>query len=128
MRRAACRQDEVRTAVITCAEAIECDEDTAAAVAPPEADHRNHAFRINRDIRSAAPTCFSLQSPVEILVFDPQRQIDAAAQKPISPFVDALGSEAMNTEVKIIKSKSVTLRVSNPQPAHDAPRRTVALR
>jgi exopolysaccharide transport family protein len=52
------------------------------------------------------------KSTVEILVFDPQRQIDAAVQKPISPFVDAVGFDAMNTEIKVIKSKSVALRVA----------------
>lgn len=51
-------------------------------------------------------------STVEILVFDPQQQLDAAVQKPISPFVDAVGFDAMNTEIKIIKSKSVALRVA----------------
>jgi succinoglycan biosynthesis transport protein ExoP len=52
------------------------------------------------------------RSTVGILVFDPQRQIDAAVQKPISPFVDALGNDAMNTEIQVIKSKSVALRVA----------------
>jgi capsular exopolysaccharide synthesis family protein len=52
------------------------------------------------------------KSTVEILVFDPQRQIDAAVQKPISPFVDAVSFDAMNTEINIIKSKSVALRVA----------------
>jgi uncharacterized protein involved in exopolysaccharide biosynthesis len=52
------------------------------------------------------------KSTVEILVFDPQRQIDAAVQKPISPFVDVVGFDAMNTEIKVIKSKSVALRVA----------------
>jgi polysaccharide biosynthesis transport protein len=52
------------------------------------------------------------KSTVEILVFDPQRQIDAAVQKPISPFVDAIGYDAMSTEINIIKSKSVALRVA----------------
>jgi len=52
------------------------------------------------------------KSTVGILVFDPQRQIDAAVQKPISPFVDALGNDAMNTEIQVIKSKSVALRVA----------------
>src|SRR2546423_1766445 len=52
------------------------------------------------------------KSTVEILVYDPQRQIDAAVQKPISPFVDAVGFDAMNTEIKVIKSKSVALRVA----------------
>jgi polysaccharide biosynthesis transport protein len=53
------------------------------------------------------------KSTVEILVYDPQRQIDAAVQKPISPFVDALGLEAMNTEIEVLKSKSVALRVAS---------------
>ena len=52
------------------------------------------------------------KSTVEILVYDPQQQIDAAIQKPISPFVDAIGDEAMNTEISILKSKSVALRVA----------------
>ena len=53
------------------------------------------------------------KSSVEILVYDPQRQIDATVQKPISPFVDAVGNESMNTEIKILKSKSVALRVAS---------------
>lgn len=53
------------------------------------------------------------KSTVEILVFDPQRQIDATVQKPISPFVDALGSDAINTEINILRSKSVALRVAS---------------
>jgi exopolysaccharide transport family protein len=52
------------------------------------------------------------KSTVQILVFDPQRQIDAAVQKPISPFVDAVNYDAMNTEINVIKSKSVALRVA----------------
>src|SRR3984893_697543 len=52
------------------------------------------------------------KSTVEILVFDPQRQIDAAVQKPLSPFVDAVGYDAMSTEINVIKSKSVALRVA----------------
>jgi succinoglycan biosynthesis transport protein ExoP len=52
------------------------------------------------------------KSTVEILVFDPQRQMDASVQKPISPFVDAVGYDAMNTEINILKSKSVALRVA----------------
>ena len=52
-------------------------------------------------------------STVGILVFDPQGQIDPAVlQKPVSPFVDALSSDAMYTEINIIKSKSVALRVA----------------
>ena len=53
------------------------------------------------------------KSTVEILVYDPQQQIDATIQKPISPFVDALGSDAINTEINILKSKSVALRVAS---------------
>jgi succinoglycan biosynthesis transport protein ExoP len=53
------------------------------------------------------------KSTVELLVYDPQRQIDAAVQKPISPFVNAIGYDAINTEVSIIKSKSVALRVAS---------------
>ena len=52
------------------------------------------------------------KSTVEILVYDPQRQIDATVQKPISPFVDAVGNDAMNTEINVLKSKSVALRVA----------------
>ena len=52
------------------------------------------------------------KSTLEILVFDPQRQIDAAVQKPIFPFVDAVNYDAMNTEINVIKSKSVALRVA----------------
>jgi polysaccharide biosynthesis transport protein len=61
-------------------------------------------------VPSLTPSLY--KSTVEILVFDPQRQIDAAVQKPISPFVDAVGYEAMNTEISIIQSKSVALRVA----------------
>ena len=52
------------------------------------------------------------KSTVEILVYDPQQQIDTAIQKPVSPFVDAIGDEAMSTELNILKSKSVALRVA----------------
>jgi succinoglycan biosynthesis transport protein ExoP len=51
------------------------------------------------------------KSTVEILIYDPQQQIDATIQKPISPFVEALGGDAINTEINILKSKSVALRV-----------------
>ena len=51
------------------------------------------------------------KSTVEILLFDPQQQIDATVQKPISPFVDALSGDAIGTEISILKSKSVALRV-----------------
>ena len=53
------------------------------------------------------------KSTVEILVYDPQQQIDATIQKPISPFVDALNNDAINTEINILKSKSVALRVAS---------------
>jgi polysaccharide biosynthesis transport protein len=52
------------------------------------------------------------KSTVEILAYDPQLQIDAAVQKPISPFVDAVSYDAINTEMNVIKSKSVALRVA----------------
>jgi len=54
----------------------------------------------------------SYQSTVEILVYDPQQQINAEVQKPIFPFVDAIGNDAMATEIDILKSKSVALRVA----------------
>jgi polysaccharide biosynthesis transport protein len=53
------------------------------------------------------------KSTVEILVYDPQQQIDATVQKPISPFVDALSFDAISTEINILKSKSVALRVAS---------------
>jgi capsular exopolysaccharide synthesis family protein len=53
------------------------------------------------------------KSTAEILVYDPQRQIDSAIQKPISPFVDALSYDAMSTEINVLKSKSVLLRVAS---------------
>jgi polysaccharide biosynthesis transport protein len=52
------------------------------------------------------------KSTVEILVFDPQQQIDSTIQKPISPFVDYLNNDAISTEINILKSKSVALRVA----------------
>ncbi|HEY1781879.1 MAG TPA: polysaccharide biosynthesis tyrosine autokinase [Roseiarcus sp.] len=52
------------------------------------------------------------KSTVEILVFDPQQQIDATVQKPISPFVEAVGNDAISTEINILKSKAVALRVA----------------
>ncbi len=55
----------------------------------------------------------SYLSAVEILVYDPQQQINAEVQKPISPFVDAMGNDAMTTEIDILKSKSVALRVAS---------------
>ena len=61
-------------------------------------------------VKVIVPTRY--KSTVEILVYDPQQQIDATIQKPISPFVDALNSDAINTEINILKSKSVALRVA----------------
>jgi succinoglycan biosynthesis transport protein ExoP len=52
------------------------------------------------------------KSTVEILVFDPQRQMDDNVQKRVSPFVDAVDNVAMNTEIEVIKSKSIALRVA----------------
>ena len=53
------------------------------------------------------------KSTVEILLYDPQQQIDASVQKPISPFVDAVSNDAINTEINILRSKSVALRVAS---------------
>ncbi len=52
------------------------------------------------------------KSTVEILVYDPQRQMDATVQKTISLFEDALDSGAIDTEINVLKSKSVALRVA----------------
>ena len=60
-------------------------------------------------VKLCVPSAY--KSTVEILVYDPQRQIDATVQKPISLFVDAVGNDAMNTEINVLKSKSVALRV-----------------
>jgi polysaccharide biosynthesis transport protein len=61
-------------------------------------------------VKMIVPTRY--KSTVEILVYDPQQQIDATIQKPISPFVDAVGNDAINTEINILRSKSVALRVA----------------
>ena len=53
------------------------------------------------------------KSTVEILVYDPQRQMDPAVQKTISLFEDALDFGAINTEINVLKSKSVALRVAS---------------
>ena len=37
---------------------------------------------------------------------------DSAIQKPVPPFLEAVGDEAMNTEISILRSKSVVLRVA----------------
>lgn len=52
------------------------------------------------------------KSTVEILVYDPQQEINTAVQKPISPFVEPIGGDAMTTEIEVLKSKSVALRVA----------------
>ena len=52
------------------------------------------------------------KSTIQVLVYDPQQQIDTTVQKPISPFVDAVGYDAMNTQINVLKSKSVALRVA----------------
>jgi polysaccharide biosynthesis transport protein len=52
-------------------------------------------------------------STVDVLVFDPQQQINSQVQKPISPFVEAIGDDAMDTEIEVLKSKSVALRVAD---------------
>lgn len=52
------------------------------------------------------------KSTVEILVYDPQQQLNAEVQKPLFPFVDALGNDAMTTEIDVLTSKSVALRVA----------------
>src|SRR5262249_50949640 len=50
------------------------------------------------------------QSTAEILVFDPHRQVNSAAQRPISSLdVNPL---AINTEIQVIRSKSVLLAVA----------------
>ena len=52
------------------------------------------------------------KATTEILIFDPQKQMDEAVQKRISPFIDAVDNQAMNTETEVIKSRSVALRVA----------------
>jgi capsular exopolysaccharide synthesis family protein len=52
----------------------------------------------------------SYKATTELLIFDPQHQGDGTLQKPLSPLdVDAA---AMNTEMEIIQSKSLALRVA----------------
>ena len=69
------------------------------------------AFIASYGMLTLVPALYT--STVEILVYDPGRQIDAAVQKPISPFVEPLGNDAMNTEINILKSKSAALRVAS---------------
>jgi exopolysaccharide transport family protein len=68
------------------------------------------AFIATYGVLKLVPSLY--KSTVEILVFDPQRQIDAAIQKPTSLFVDAVDNVAMSTVVEVIKSKSLALRVA----------------
>ena len=49
------------------------------------------------------------KSTIDILIFDPQQQIDDAVQKRVSPF--DVDNTAMNTEIEVMKSKSLALRV-----------------
>jgi succinoglycan biosynthesis transport protein ExoP len=51
-------------------------------------------------------------STSEILIFDPTQQMDQAVQKSVSPFIDNVDADSMNTEIEIIKSKSIALRVA----------------
>ena len=55
------------------------------------------------------------KSTVEILVFDPQRQIDATVQKPISPFVDAVGND-FETWTGMCGKQGQCVPVSSGQP------------
>jgi polysaccharide biosynthesis transport protein len=52
------------------------------------------------------------RSTTEILVFDPQREMDETLKKHVSSFVNAVDNAAMTTEIEVIKSKSVALRVT----------------
>jgi succinoglycan biosynthesis transport protein ExoP len=52
------------------------------------------------------------KSTAEILIFDPTQQMDEAVQKSVSPFVDPVDNVSMNTEIEVIKSKSLALRVA----------------
>lgn len=60
-------------------------------------------------ILKAVPSTY--KSTVEILVFDPEGRMDESIQKRVSPFVDMVDDVAMNTELQIITSKSLMLRV-----------------
>jgi exopolysaccharide transport family protein len=68
------------------------------------------ALALTYGVMKAVPPVY--KSTVEILIFDPQRQIEEAIQKRISPFTDAVDAVAMNTELEVIKSKSLALRVA----------------
>lgn len=56
------------------------------------------------------------KSTVEVLIFDPEGEIDQEVQKTVSPFVspfrENLDNAAMTTEIEVIKSKALALRVA----------------
>ncbi len=53
------------------------------------------------------------KSTAEILIFDPQQQLDQSVQKRLSPFIDPVDNVAMTTEVAVIQSKALALRIAN---------------
>src|SRR5579864_6791832 len=61
------------------------------------------------------------KSTVEVLLFDPHTQLDldSAVQKRVSPF--DVDNTAMNTEIQVIKSKAVELRVAKELDLGDDP-------
>ncbi|HJU16616.1 MAG TPA: polysaccharide biosynthesis tyrosine autokinase [Stellaceae bacterium] len=60
-------------------------------------------------VLKAVPSTY--KSTVEILVFDPEGRMDESIQKQLSPFVNMIDDATMNTELQIITSKSLMLRV-----------------
>src|ERR1051326_3707815 len=56
------------------------------------------------------PTLY--KASVDVLIFDPQQQIQEEVQKQVSPFKDIVDLVAINTELEVIKSKSLALRVA----------------
>ena len=52
------------------------------------------------------------KSTVEVLVFDPERQVEQDIQKTLFPFRVNVDNVAMNTEIEVIKSKSLALGVA----------------
>lgn len=52
------------------------------------------------------------KSTVEILIFDPQRQIESDIQRSMSPFHDNVDAVAMSTEIQLIQSNLLALRVA----------------
>lgn len=61
-------------------------------------------------VLKAVPTRY--RSTVEILVYDPTQQINVALQKTIFPFADSIGNDGMNTEIHVLRSKMLALRVA----------------